>query len=113
MSWQHELDELRRREAFADELGGPDKVKRQKDGGRYTVRERVMSMADDGTFHESGKIAGTAEYDENNELSKLVWFFDAPFADTSIIPTYALNNEAKKYTTVALSGDGADEILAG
>ena len=71
MSWQHELDELRRREAFADELGGPDKVKRQKDGGRYTVRERVMSMADDGTFHESGKIAGTAEYDENNELSKL------------------------------------------
>ncbi len=50
---------------------------------------------------------------QNNELSKLVWFFDAPFADTSIIPTYALNNAARKYTTVALSGDGADEMLAG
>ena len=71
MSWQKELDELRRRESFADKLGGADKVKRQQDGGRYTVRERVILMADEGTFHESGKIAGMAEYDANNELSKL------------------------------------------
>jgi asparagine synthase (glutamine-hydrolysing) len=49
----------------------------------------------------------------SNELSKLVWYFDGPFADTSIMPTYMLNNAAKKYATVALSGDGADEMLAG
>ena len=60
MSWQNELDELHLREAFAEELGGPEKVKRQKDGGRYTIRERVSLMADEGTFHERGKIAGVA-----------------------------------------------------
>jgi len=71
MSWQNELDELRRREAFAEELGGPERVKRQKDGGRLTIRERVASMADQDSFHELGKVAGMAEYDENNDLAKL------------------------------------------
>lgn len=47
------------------------------------------------------------------ELSKLVWFFDEPFADTSLMPTFQLNRETRKYVTVALSGDGADEIFAG
>ena len=71
MSWQNELDELQRRETFAEELGGPEKVKRQKDGGRYTIRERVLLMADEGTFRERGKIAGMADYDSNNDLTKL------------------------------------------
>ena len=71
MSWQNELDELRRREAFAEELGGSERIRRQKDGGRLTVRERVALMADHGTFHERGKIAGTAVYDDNNNLLRL------------------------------------------
>src|SRR5438132_1107386 len=33
MSWQNELDELRRRERLAHEIGGPDKGRRQRDGG--------------------------------------------------------------------------------
>ena len=49
--WQDELDELRRREAFAEELGGPERVKRQHDGGRLTIRERVAKLADPGSFH--------------------------------------------------------------
>ena len=57
MNWQPELDELARREAMAREMGGPDKVKRQHDGGRLTVRERVEGMADAGSFHEIGAIA--------------------------------------------------------
>ena len=61
MSWQAELDELKRREAFAEKLGGEMRVQRQKDGGRYTVRERIELLADDGSFHEIGKIAGMAE----------------------------------------------------
>ena len=72
MSWQPELDELKRREAFAEELGGQERVKRQHDGGRLTIRERVERMADGGTFRELGKIAGMAEYDENNDLKRLV-----------------------------------------
>ena len=71
MSWEEELNELRRREAFAEELGGSEKVKRQQDGGRYTIRERIALMADPDSFHENGKIAGMAEYDTNNHLSKL------------------------------------------
>ena len=43
MNWKPELDELMRREAFAREMGGADKVKRQHDGGRLTVRERIDS----------------------------------------------------------------------
>lgn len=71
MSWQPELDELRRREAFARELGGPDKIKRQRDAGKLTVRERIDRLLDEGSFREIGAIAGLAEYDGNNELEKL------------------------------------------
>ena len=68
MSWEPELEELKRREAFAEELGGAERVKRQKDGGRLTIRERVEQMADSDSFRELGKIAGLAEYDDNNDL---------------------------------------------
>jgi acetyl-CoA carboxylase carboxyltransferase component len=71
MSWQRELDELRARERMAREMGGADKVKRQHDGGRLTVRERIDGLIDEGSFHEVGAIAGKAEYDEAGELSKL------------------------------------------
>jgi len=65
------MDELRRREAFAEELGGAERVKRQHDGGRLTIRERVARLADPGSFHELGKIAGRATYDANNDLVTL------------------------------------------
>lgn len=68
MSWQPELDELKRREEFAEKLGGADRVQRQKDGGRYTIRERIDLLADKGSFHEVGKIAGMAQYDGKNDL---------------------------------------------
>ena len=71
MDWKSEMDELRRREAFAEELGGPERVKRQHDGGRLTIRERIGKLADPGTFHEIGKIAGSAHYDAHNDLAKL------------------------------------------
>jgi acetyl-CoA carboxylase carboxyltransferase component len=71
MSWNRELDELRRRESFAEELGGPERVKRQHDGGRYTIRERVERLVDAGSFHEVGKIAGRARYDAQQDLVHL------------------------------------------
>ena len=46
-------------------------------------------------------------------LARLVWHVDEPFADTSIMPTYLMNRSARAHITVALSGDGADEVLAG
>jgi asparagine synthase (glutamine-hydrolysing) len=40
-------------------------------------------------------------------------YIDEPFADSSAINVYILSRETRKYATVALSGDGADELLAG
>ena len=52
VSWESEIDELRRREAYAEELGGPDKVDRQHHFGKLTIRERIDLVADSGSFHE-------------------------------------------------------------
>ncbi|MDH2341047.1 carboxyl transferase domain-containing protein [Bradyrhizobium sp. SSUT77] len=71
MNWKPELDELARREAFAREMGGVDKVKRQHDQGRLTVRERIDGLTDKGSFHEIGAVAGVGEYDSSGELQKL------------------------------------------
>lgn len=68
MQWQPELDELARREAFAKKMGGPDKIKRQHDAGRLTIRERVEALIDEGSLHEIGLIGGTGVYDEKSEL---------------------------------------------
>ena len=63
MSWQPEIDELRRREEMARQMGGADKIKRQHDGGKLTVRERIERLLDKDSFHEIGAIAGKAQYD--------------------------------------------------
>ena len=71
MNWKPELDELARREALARAMGGVDKVKRQRDQGRLTVRERIDKLLDPESFHEIGAISGTGEYDENGELTNV------------------------------------------
>ena len=72
MSWQPEMDELRRRQEMAREMGGADKVKRQHDGGRLTARERIERLLDKESFREIGSVAGMAEYDGKNDLSHLM-----------------------------------------
>lgn len=52
-------------------MGGVDKVKRQHDQGRLTVRERIDKLIDKGSFHEIGAVSGTGEYDSSGELQKL------------------------------------------
>ena len=69
MTWEPELDELRRREELARRMGGEERVARQHASGRLTVRERVERLFDDDSFHETGAIAGKGTYSADGELT--------------------------------------------
>src|SRR5947209_5159926 len=72
VNWEPELAELRAREELARRMGGPERVKRQHDSGRLTVRERIEALADPGTFAETGVLAGRATYAEDGVLQDFV-----------------------------------------
>jgi len=62
-----------------------------------------------GTEHEEI----LARPDDIRNLPQLARHFGEPFADASQVPTYLLSRLARQKVTVALSGDGGDEILGG
>jgi len=63
-----------------------------------------------GTEHHDIKF-GIKDFKES--LAVTTSLMDIPFADASLLPTYAVCRLAKKYVTVALDGDGSDELLMG
>ena len=64
-------------------------------------------------------ILGTEHYDQLLTAKNLIEtlstidLIDEPIGDASIIPTYLLSKHARNYVTVALGGDGGDELFAG
>jgi asparagine synthase (glutamine-hydrolysing) len=68
---------------------------------------------------EIARIFGTehSEYvlkpDAVDSVQEIIWHLDEPFADPSAIPTYFVSKIAREQVTVALSGDGGDELFAG
>ncbi|HID78442.1 MAG TPA: asparagine synthase (glutamine-hydrolyzing) [Planctomycetaceae bacterium] len=62
-----------------------------------------------GTRHEQFRV----EPDAVAVLDQLVWHYDEPFADSSAIPTWYVSQLTRQHVTVALSGDGGDELFAG
>lgn len=69
MSWQPEIDDLNRRREAALRMGNAERIKRQKDNGRLTVRERLDGLLDDDSFREIGSVSGSAEYDADGVLT--------------------------------------------
>ena len=71
MTSKAEIDELRRREALAERMGGAEKVARQYGRGKLDARARIKGLVDAGSFREIGKIAGKGHYDDAGELVDL------------------------------------------
>lgn len=61
------------------------------------------------TNHQVGEV----DPNDFGLLKKLAGLYDEPYADSSAMPTYRVCELARKHVTVALSGDGGDENLAG
>lgn len=68
MSWEEEVREMQARQALAYAMGGADKVARQHEFNKLTIRERIDAISDSGSFHEVGTLAGVGEYDEDGQL---------------------------------------------
>ena len=90
------------------------------------VKTFAIGFSDESSFDESPFARRVAEHlgTEHHEFivpasaavdlaPKLVWHLDQPFGDSSVIPTYLLSKSAREHVTVALTGDGGDEIFAG
>lgn len=89
-------------------------------------RIKTFNISFPGTTHDEAKWATEAssflgaehsthpvEYDVEQIFSQLVRHFGEPFGDSSAIPTWHLCRETRKEVTVALSGDGGDEVFGG
>jgi acetyl-CoA carboxylase carboxyltransferase component len=68
MGWEREVDEIRRRAALARQMGGEESVARHRAAGKLTVRERIDALLDEGTFHETGALAGRAAYSKDGAI---------------------------------------------
>lgn len=72
MGWEKEIAELHQRSGLAEKMGGADKVARQHEFGKLTVRERLDRIVDGDSFHEIGKLAGVAKYDDEGRLREFM-----------------------------------------
>ena len=63
-----------------------------------------------GSHHHTFKLSNE---DLLQHVEQTIGYFDEPFADSSALPMFILSHLTRKHVTVALSGDGADEIFSG
>ena len=76
----------------------------------YDETEYARQVADHlQTKHQEFRLESTA----TEILDRLVWHFDEPFADSSAIPTWFVSKLTREHVTVALTGDGGDELFLG
>lgn len=64
-------------------------------------------------FNTEHTVFSLTNADLYEHVYNILDYIDEPFADSSAINVYILSKETRKHATVALSGDGADELLGG
>lgn len=89
------------------------------------VKTFAIGFEDEPSFNELeyARLAARAYGTDHHEfivrpdavdlLPSLVWHYDQPFGDSSAIPTYLISKLSREHVTVALTGDGGDELFAG
>ncbi len=91
-----------------------------------SCKVKTFSISFPGTTHDESKWSSLAadsigtdhnghpvHYDIGDVFSRVVRHFGEPFGDSSAIPTWYLSEHTRRHVTVALSGDGGDELFAG
>jgi len=66
--WKDEIADLRRRQQQAAQMGGAERIARQRSRGKLTVRERIVALLDQDSFREWGSLAGEGRYDAEGRL---------------------------------------------
>lgn len=72
MSWEAEVKELERRRFLARQQGGKEGIAKQHARGRLTIRERIDSVLDSGSFREHGRATASPVYNEHDEVVEYV-----------------------------------------
>lgn len=100
--------------ALMAELIPPEHIK------TFSIGFEEKSFDESSYARNVARLFGTDHYEQILTPGKMieilpeVWdFLDEPFADASIIPTYLLSKFTRQFVTVALGGDGGDELFAG
>ena len=109
--------------------GGLDSSSITAIAARLVDRDKLKTFTigfEEPSFDEAGIAAGVAQKYETDHHQQVISAegirrhlpgiadrLDEPFGDSSILPTYALCRMAREKVTVALNGDGADELFAG
>ena len=92
---------------------------------QYTNKLKTFTVKFEGSYDESEFAKMTANkygtdhkeiqvsFDLKNDIENILNNYGQPFMDSSAIPSFYVSKEAKKYLTVILNGDGADELFGG
>ena len=96
-----------------------------RNAGRGKVKTFSVGFTDP-AFDESEAAAMVARHigsdhtmvklnadDLKNDIDNIILNYDEPFADSSALPTYQVSKMAREHVTVALTGDGGDEVFGG
>jgi asparagine synthase (glutamine-hydrolysing) len=74
-----------------------------------TDKSQIVAQLIDSNHHEFI----IDESDLKNDIHDILINFDEPFSDSAALPTHLLSNRTRQHVTVALTGDGGDEVFGG